>query len=83
MNKTTKMMIAAGILGVMSAGAAQAEDAAKPEMQKCYGVAKAGKNDCSGGAVASCAGSSKKDGEGFINLPKGACERLVGGKLSA
>ncbi len=52
--------------------------------EKCYGVAKAGKNDCAGAAHA-CAGQSKKDGSAteWVKLPKGTCERLVGGSLSA
>jgi uncharacterized membrane protein len=50
--------------------------------EKCYGVAKAGKNDCAGAAHA-CAGQSKTDGgKEFVQLPKGTCERLVGGSLA-
>ena len=51
--------------------------------EKCYGVAKAGKNDCAGGAHA-CAGQSSKDKstKEFIELPKGTCERIVGGSLT-
>jgi len=50
--------------------------------EKCYGVAKAGKNDCAGPAHA-CAGQSKVDagGKEWIYLPKGTCERLSGGSL--
>jgi uncharacterized membrane protein len=53
-------------------------------MEKCYGVAKAGKNDCAGPAHA-CAGQSKADGgaKEWLNVPKGTCERLVGGSLAA
>jgi len=52
-------------------------------MEKCYGVAKAGKNDCAGGAHA-CAGQSSKDGSGkeFVKVPKGTCARLVGGSTT-
>jgi uncharacterized membrane protein len=54
-----------------------------PEMEKCFGVAKAGKNDCAGPAHA-CAGQSKVDagGKEWIYLPKGTCERLSGGSLT-
>lgn len=47
-------------------------------------MAKAGKNDCAGGAHA-CAGQSSKDNspKEFIKLPKGTCERIVGGSLTA
>ena len=59
-------------------------DAAKPEREKCYGVAKAGKNDCAGPAHA-CSGQSKQDASGqeYIVVPKGTCERLVNGSLTA
>ena len=57
---------------------------AQGNMEKCYGVAKAGKNDCQT-ANSSCAGTSKKDAQAdaWISVPKGVCEKLVGGKLSA
>ena len=31
--------------------------------EKCYGIAKAGKNDCASAGNNSCGGSSKKDGD--------------------
>ncbi len=68
--------ITAAVAGYMAS--AQAEEK-KSDMEKCYGIAKAGKNDCTGGGVSTCAGHSKKDGEGFLLLPKGACERITGG----
>jgi uncharacterized membrane protein len=59
-------------------GQAQAADS-----EKCYGVAKAGKNDCQT-PVSSCAGTNKVDGnpQAFILLPKGTCEKLAGGSLT-
>lgn len=66
--------------------AATAGPAAKPafEAEKCYGVVKAGKNDCQTSTHA-CAGTSTKDGQGdsWIYTPKGTCERIVGGSTSA
>ncbi|MDP2333903.1 MAG: DUF2282 domain-containing protein [Reyranella sp.] len=57
---------------------------AQGNVEKCYGVVKAGKNDCQT-ATSSCAGTSKKDAQAdaWISLPKGACEKIVGGKLAA
>ena len=51
--------------------------------EKCYGVTKAGKNDCSAGTHA-CAGQSTKSASAkeWVKLPKGTCERLVGGSLT-
>ena len=48
------------------------------------GVAKAGKNDCQT-ATSSCAGTAKKDAEAsaWVGVPKGTCEKIVGGKLTA
>ncbi|MFL6719027.1 MAG: DUF2282 domain-containing protein [Burkholderiaceae bacterium] len=47
----------------------------KPAMEKCYGVALAGKNDCQAGAGTSCAGTSKMDyqGNSWKNVPAGTC----------
>lgn len=57
---------------------------AQGNTEKCYGVVKAGKNDCQT-ATSSCAGTSKKDAQAdaWISVPKGACEKIVGGKLAA
>jgi uncharacterized membrane protein len=82
MKKTNLATTAIGSLIALGALATQAMAADAPAMEKCYGVAKAGKNDCAGAAHA-CAGQSKKDGgsKEFISVPKGTCERLVGGSL--
>lgn len=71
-------VVALGVAG--SAGAAEK----KADVEKCYGVAKAGKNDCKTLSNA-CAGHSMEDGQkdAFIALPKGTCERLTGGSLEA
>jgi uncharacterized membrane protein len=60
-------------------GVAFADDA----MEKCYGVSKAGKNDCKAGAGTSCAGTSTKDAQGdaWMYVAQGTCEKLVGGSL--
>lgn len=57
---------------------------AQGNMEKCYGVAKAGKNDCQT-AKSSCAGTSKTDhqSDAWISVPKGTCDKIVGGKLTA
>lgn len=60
-------------------------DAAAPEMEKCYGIAKAGKNDCKASeAGTSCQGTSTVDGDpnAWLYLPKGKCESIVGGSLT-
>ena len=54
----------------------------EPATEKCYGIVKAGMNDCST-ATASCAGSATKDKQkdAFILLAKGTCEKIVGASL--
>lgn len=49
--------------------------------EKCYGIAKAGKNDCASTGNNSCGGTSKidRDPKAWIYVPEGYCERIVGG----
>ena len=53
--------------------------------EKCYGVAKAGKNDCASTGNNSCGGTSKQNGDrkAWIFVPEGYCERIVGGSKTA
>ncbi|ROM58004.1 hypothetical protein BK648_04375 [Pseudomonas poae] len=50
---------------------------AADDMQKCFGVAEAGKNDCAAGAGTTCAGTSKvKDQANAWKLvPAGTCAK--------
>jgi uncharacterized membrane protein len=69
--------LAAALLASLTVGAAQADGAAKP-MEKCYGVAKAGKNDCKAGAGTTCAGTSKADYQknSWKLVPAGTCAKI-------
>lgn len=86
MKKMTKTLavssaIAAGIL-MATTGDVMAGEGKKPTMEKCYGIAKAGKNDCAiKSQGTSCAGSAKKDGiaDAWIYVPAGTCDKIVGG----
>jgi uncharacterized membrane protein len=71
----TGAAIAASLMASLAAGAAHAAD--KP-MEKCYGVAKAGQNDCKAGAGTTCAGTSKADyqGNSWKLVPAGTCARI-------
>ncbi len=53
--------------------------------EKCYGIAKAGKNDCASTGNNSCGGTSKVNGDkkAWIYVPEGYCDRIVGGNKSA
>lgn len=66
----------AAALAVAAAGVAHAADA--PKMEKCYGVSKAGKNDCKAGAGTSCAGTSKINyqGDAWKLVKAGTCTSI-------
>ena len=72
------------LLSAMATTAPQVLAAEKGSMEKCFGVAKAGKNDCQT-SHSSCAGTSKTDGQGdaWLFVPAGTCSKLVGGSLKS
>lgn len=80
--KNTATLILGAIGGLAILGHSQLASAAAPNMEKCYGIVKAGKNDCQT-ASSACAGQSKKDGQkdAWIYLPKGSCEKIVSASL--
>lgn len=55
-----------------------------PKSEKCYGVVKAGHNDCQT-ASNSCAGNSKVDGQkdAWVYLPVGVCDKIIGGSTKS
>lgn len=85
MKTKTLNTLLAGALAVSALGAANANAMGVGENEeKCYGVVKAGMNMCGSADKAhGCAGMAKEDGSGveWIPLPKGTCEKLVGGSL--
>lgn len=87
MKKTTNLALATAVTGLIAlAGTAATTSTAvaAEAKEKCYGVAKAGKNDCAT-KTSSCAGTSKTDGQkdAFIMVPKGLCDRLAGGSTTS
>lgn len=77
----TKTIVTSALAAAFALGVAESALAADtPEGEKCYGVVKAAKNDCQT-ATSACAGQSTQDGQAdaFIYLPKGSCEKIVGG----
>ncbi len=72
----------ASLLALGLAGNAAAADPAGKE--KCYGIAKAGQNDCANlSGTHSCAGQSKADmsPEDWKYVAKGSCQKM-GGKTA-
>jgi len=86
MGKTNVVLGSAMAVALSMALQASAQGGPAPvpkfDHEKCYGVAKAGKNDCQT-ANSSCAGTSKRNAQAdaWVYLPKGSCEKLVGGSL--
>jgi uncharacterized membrane protein len=75
------LALAAAIGSLISLGAGSAAVAGdSPAKEKCYGIAKAGQNDCAANGH-SCAGQSKVDNspDDFKVVPAGQCE-VMGGK---
>ena len=77
----------AGVLALgmgVAATAAYAAPEAPAEWEKCAGIAKTGQNDCSTkDGKHDCAGEATKDRDPreSIFVPKGTCEKIVGGKV--
>jgi uncharacterized membrane protein len=81
--RKSDIVLATAVIGLLGAAASFSSLAAdKPPVEKCYGIVKAGHNDCQTSNSA-CAGTSKKDGQkdAWLYVPKGACEKIVGGSL--
>jgi uncharacterized membrane protein len=86
MNNRSKLMTTAvaSVLALTLGTAAQAQTGApKGPKEKCYGIAKAGQNDCAAGKHA-CAGQSTVDNDpvSWKYVAKGTCEK-IGGKTTA
>ena len=80
---SNKALVAVALAGLMGSSMAMAAEPAKTE--KCYGVAKAGQNDCATkSGTHSCAGQAKKDMDPneWKKVPAGTCAKM-GGKTEA
>jgi len=78
-----KTLVAAAVAGLFALGA-QGGALAADQQEKCWGVAKAGQNDCGSNKTAhSCAGQSKAsyDPNDFKAVKTGTCEKM-GGSLT-
>jgi uncharacterized membrane protein len=99
MNRALATAAVAAALSLAAAPAAFAQQSGKPmtkeqqatmermqknNLEKCYGVAARGKNDCAEGAH-SCVGQSTidRDKASFVLVPKGDCGKLAGGNTKA
>lgn len=79
MSTTTRLILSSALASVMAAGLVAPASAQSKE--KCYGIAKAGQNDCGNlSGTHSCAGQSKVDNapDEWKYVAKGTCKDLKG-----
>lgn len=78
-----QILAVAALATLVTMASAQAH-AMKEGMEKCYGVVKAGKNDCAANGH-SCAAHAAADGDKkeWVMVPTGLCDKLVGGSTTA
>ena len=80
-----QILVRAALVSIVAFGAAaQTAVAADAPKEKCFGIAKAGANDCaSANGSHSCAGQATKDGEptDWKYVVKGTCDKM-GGKTA-
>ncbi len=79
-----KILVTSALAGLLAAGASlqAAAQAKPPAMERCFGVAKAGQNDC-GTATHTCHAKATRDNDPaeWKMVAHGTCEKL-GGKLT-
>jgi len=83
--KALNTLLAGAVLATAGAAITTSAAHAAKDKEKCYGVVKAGHNDCANAAKThSCAGYAEVDADGgeWLALPKGVCEKLAGGSLT-
>jgi uncharacterized membrane protein len=93
---TVKNVVSALLAAGIATASAQAQAIATPKidtsdkmqkmmkgMEKCYGVVKAGMNDCGSSVSNKCAGTSLVDGDksAWLLVPKGTCNKIVGSSM--
>lgn len=82
--KTLTLLVSSAVASLLVQPAQAQNHPEKPtyKYEKCYGVARAGLNDCffSGN---SCAGTSIRDNDpaAWIYVPSGTCKKIAGGSL--
>ncbi|MBT4922736.1 MAG: DUF2282 domain-containing protein [Rickettsiales bacterium] len=89
MSKTSKILKSLSIITAAAsmtiASTQMAHAGKKKDMEKCYGIVKAGKNDCaSSNGSHSCAAAAKKDSLSteWLLVPKGTCDKIANGSTT-
>jgi uncharacterized membrane protein len=78
LNAKSGALLTSALALATAAALAATPAAAKDSMEKCYGVALAGENDCAAGPGTSCEGTSTVDyqGNAWKLVPAGTCESI-------
>ena len=73
--KTLALPLAASIAAALTLAAGSHAPAQAQDMEKCFGISLAGKNDCAAGPGTTCAGTSTVDfqGNAWTLVPAGDC----------
>ena len=82
-NRTTLLRLAlSGAFALSAIASAATQSGPSGDKEQCAGIVKAGKNDCATSSNA-CHGhvTSDANSEAWIYLPKGTCDRIVGGHI--
>jgi uncharacterized membrane protein len=83
-SRSASAAVAAAVTALVAQPAPAQVHPEKPtyKYEKCYGIAKAGMNDCFF-AGNTCAGTTTSDNEpgAWIYVPQGTCRKIVGGSL--
>ncbi len=89
MNKATLLATAAAAVAApLYFASAQTAGGPAPtptfKAEKCYGVSKAGGNDCQTNS-SSCAGTAKRDRQpdAWVYVPEGLCGKIAGGEVKS
>jgi uncharacterized membrane protein len=80
----SRTMVASALTALLALGGIGTSHSAKAaDLEKCAGIAAAGKNDC-GTAVSACAGTAKqdRDAHAWVLVPKGTCSKIAGGTVT-
>ena len=85
MDKRKKMLLAASVAGLIATAGAGlfVQSAQAADVEHCYGInACKGMGACGGKAGNSCSGKNACKGQGFVDVAKGSCMKIQGGKLT-
>ena len=76
-----KLILSSALASMLALGLVHTASAADAAKEKCFGIAKAGQNDCANlSGTHSCAGQSKTDmgADEWKYVPKGTCKDMKG-----